>query len=101
MTFDPIDRTADWPQDASELDENDADDWTLDEPDGDEDENPRERLWQAVYRLESEVDQLETEFTQVEKAHNAAAYKQTILKLKSQLADLYEKLSHPTERPVE
>jgi hypothetical protein len=94
MTFDPIDRTADWPQDASELDENDADDWTLDEPDGDEDENPRERLWQAVYRLESEVEYIKRE-------HDAAEYRDTVLKLKSQLADLYEKLSHPTERPVE
>jgi hypothetical protein len=94
MTFDPIDRTADWPQDASELDENDADDWTLDEPDGDEDENPRERLWQAVYRLESEVEYIRRE-------HDATTYKATVLKLKSQLADLYEQLSEPIEPHLE
>ena len=94
MTFDPIDRTADWPQDASEIDENDADDWTLDEPDGDEDENPRERLWQAVYRLESEVEYIKRE-------HDADAYRQTVLKLKSQLADLYEQLSEPIDPHLE
>ena len=90
MTYDPIDRTADWPQDASEIDE-DTDEWTMY---GDEDDDPRERLWQAVYRLESEVEYIKRE-------HGADAYRETVLKLKSQLADLYEKLSAPTERPVE
>ena len=101
MTFDPIDRTADWPQDASEItdqdydegyfDENDATDWTAAY---DEDDNPRERLWQAVYRLESEVEYIKRE-------HDADAYRQTVLKLKSQLADLYEKLSEPIEPHLE
>jgi hypothetical protein len=97
MTFDPIDRTADWPQDASEID-TEADSDVLDEYGfamyGDEDENPRERLWQAVYRLESEVEYIKRE-------HDAAEYRDAVLKLKSQLADLYEKLSEPIEPHLE
>lgn len=94
MTYDPIDRTADWPQDESEIDENDADDWTSEEPDFEEDDDRRERLWQSVYRLESEVEYIKRE-------HDADAYRQTVLKLKSQLADLYEKLSAPIEPYLE
>ena len=97
MTFDPIDRTADWPQDTSEID-TEADSDVLDEYGfamyGDEDENPRERLWQAVYRLEAEVEYIRRE-------HDATEYRDAVLKLKSQLADLYEQLTTRVERPVE
>lgn len=91
MSHDPIDRTADWPQDESEVDDSDTDYWTMY---GDEDDDPRERLWQAVYRLENEVEYIERE-------HDAAEYRAAVLKLKSQLADLYEQLTTRVERHVE
>ena len=87
-SYDPTDRLND------DIDENDPDDWTSHEPDGDEDDDPRERLWQAVYRLESEVEYIKRE-------HDATEYRDVVLKLKSQLADMYEKLSEPIEPHLE
>ena len=80
-SYDPTDRIDDG------FDENDDDDWTSHEPDIDEDDTPGERLWQAVYRLESELEYIKRE-------HDAAEYRDVVLKLKSKLADLYEQLSN-------